>query len=229
MAQVLQTKTKETRDGATYYTADYVLTAGETNVSVVSADTPGFVQGVSVTDAEAGLKRARVTTRVNPTSYSSNWEAGGTSNTATVELVAGSRTEPIETFSSGNEAYDFASLSSASVKSVKDAVNADGTAPTSGAALNLYKLLLQGVTSYLAPSVVMRFTWVSSSPPSLVNLMKTFTPAGAPDLPENGNWLFTNCSYVLEIKQDGTAQYRITEEYTASGPGGWNPDIYPAA
>jgi hypothetical protein len=230
MAQILQTKTKETRDGATYYTADYVLTAGEASVSVVFADTPGAVQGITISDSEAGLKRARVTTRVFPVSYASNWTGDqAAAATSTVELVAGSRTEPIETFSSTDEAYDFASLSSASIKAVKDAVNADAVAPTSGAALNLYRLLLQGVTSYLAPSTVMRFTWVSDSPPSLVNLMKTFTPADAPDLPEDANWLFTNCSYVLEISQDGTRKYRITEEYTASGPGGWNANIYPAA
>jgi hypothetical protein len=231
MAQILQTKTKETRDGATYYTADYVLTAGESIVSVQTADTPGTVQGVAISDADAGLKRARVTTRVLPVAYTFSFapQSGGSTSNSTVELVAGARTEPIETFSSSEEQYNFADLSSASIKAVKDAVNADAEAPTSGAELNLYRLLLQGVTSYLAPSTVMRFTFVSSSPPSLVNLMKTITPVGAPDLPGGGNWLFTNCSYVLEVDQSGDPQYRITEEYTASGPGGWNANIYPPA
>lgn len=232
MAQILQTKTKETRDGATFHTADYVLTGGETTVVVSPSDTPGFVQNISITDAEAGLKRARVTTRQGPVLYASNWQGEqAEQNTSTVELVAGSRTEPIETFSSSESAYDFASLSSATIKAVKDAVNGDGTPPSSGAELNLYRLLLQGVTSYLAPSVIIRYTWVSDFPPSLVNLMKTFTPNGAPDLPENANWLFTNCSYVLELDPaddaDPPYRYRITEEYTASGPGGWNPNIYP--
>lgn len=230
MPQILQTKTKETREGATFHTADYVLTGGETVVVINQYETPGSVQNISIADTEAGLKRARVTTRQGPVSYTTNWqgEQGDTSD-STVELVAGNRTEPIETFSSSESAYDFASLSSATIKAVKDAVNGDATAPSSGAELNLYRLLLQGVTSYLAPSVVMRFTWTSENPPSLVNLMKTFTPNGAPDLPENANWLFTNCSYVLDLNEANAVRYRITEEYTASGPGGWNPNIYPAA
>jgi len=231
MAQILQTKTKETRDGGTYYTADYVLTAGESTVLVIANDTPGTVQGVAISDADAGLKRARVTTRILPLVYSVSYagSSGGSTSSSTVELVAASRTEPIETFSSSNANYNFASLSSATIKAVKDAVNADAAAPSSGAELNLYRLLLQGVISYLAPSTVMRFTFVSSEPPSLVNLMRVITPAGAPALPGGGNWLFTNCSYVLEVTQAGTPQYRITEEYTASGRGGWNPYIYPLA
>lgn len=226
MAQVLQTKTKETRDGGTFYTADYVLTAGETTVTIQAGDTPGTVVSVSLSDAEAGLKRGRVTTRVGPNNYTPPW-AGAQSGT-TVELATGNRTEPIETYSSSDANFDFASLSSSEIKAVKDAVNGTATAPAAGASLNLYRLLLQGVTSYLAPSVIMRFTWVSTVAPALDNLMKTYTPAGAPSLPESANWLFTNCSYVQEVDQAGTITYRITEEYTASGPGGWDPNIYPA-
>lgn len=227
MAQILQTKTKETRDGATFYTADYALTAGETSVTVQIGDTPGNVQSVSISDAEAGLKRARIVTRQGPISYTPTWTGSQTSTT--VEMVAGTRTEPIETFSSDDINFDFSALSETEIKAVKDAVNGDGDAPTSGASLNLYRLLLKGVTSYLAPSTVMRYTWISTTPPSLENLMKTFTPNGAPTLPASANWLFTNCSYVREIDASGTANYRITEEYTASGPGGWDPDIYPEA
>ena len=227
MAQILQTKSKESREGGTFYTADYALTAGEATVTISGTDTPGTVISVSIADAEAGLKRGRVTTRVGPSSYTPPWT--GSQSGTTVELVAGSRTEPIETYSSADAAYDFASLGSEEIKAVKDSVNGTAAAPSAGTSLNLYRLLLQGVTSYLAPSVVMRFTWVSSSPPSLANLMKTFTPSGAPDLPENANWLFTNCSYVQEVDQAGSISYRITEEYTASGPGGWEPNLYPEA
>jgi len=97
--------------------------------------------------------------------------------------------------------------------------------PTTGAKAELYNLLIKGVTSYLAPAISMRFTYVSSGPPILTNLMKIFTPRGAPTLPNGGNWLFTNCSYVIETV-NGQTQYRITEEYTASGKGGWNTSIY---
>jgi len=232
MAQIFQTKTKTDDRGKTSYTAEYVLTAGETTVSIDPSHTPGVITRVEITDIEAGLKRARVVSDENPvapgtgTNYDGSSGNSGSSNS--VEIITGTRTEPIETYvGSGN--FDFSTLSAADVKEVKDAVNDIGSAtvsaPTTGAKAALYNLLIKGVTSYLAPAVTMRFTYVSSQPPTLRNIMRIFTPRGAPTLPDGGNWLFTNCSYVIE-RINGRVQYRITEDYTASGPGGWNDNIY---
>lgn len=232
MAQIFQTKTQIDDRGKTSYTAEYVLTAGETSVAIDASHTPGVITRVEITNIEAGLKRARVTSDVNPVAPGTGTNADGTSgnsgSSSTVEVITGTRTEPIETFSgSGN--FNFSSMAAADVKAVKDAVNDIGNTsvsiPTAGTKAALYNLLIKGVTSYLAPAITMRFTYISSRAPNLSNLMKIFTPRGAPSLPGGGNWLFTNCSYVIETV-NGRIQYRITEDYTASGPGGWNGDIY---
>ena len=232
MAQIFQTKTKVDDRGKTSHTAEYVLTSGETSVAIDTSHTPGVITRVEITDIEAGLKRARVTSDVNPVAPGTGTNYDGTSgnsgSSSTVEVITGTRTEPIETYA-GSGDFNFSDMAAADVKEVKDAVNDIGNAsvaiPTTGAKAELYNLLIKGVTSYLAPAISMRFNYVSSGPPTLTNLMKIFTPRGAPALPNGGNWLFTNCSYVIE-RVNGQTQYRITEEYTASGPGGWNEDIY---
>jgi hypothetical protein len=232
MAQIFQTKTKVDERGKTSHTAEYVLTAGETTISIDPSHTPGTITRVEITDIEAGLKRARVVSDDAPvppgTGTNADNTSGNSGSSNTVEIITGTRTEPIETYAgSGN--YNFSNMAPEDVKEVKDAVNDIGNAsveiPTTGAKAELYNLLIKGVTSYLAPAITMRFTYVSSGPPSLANLMKIFTPRGAPILPGGGNWLFTNCSYVIE-RVNGRVQYRITEDYSASGKGGWNSDIY---
>ena len=228
MAQILQSKGKRNEQGGTVNFADYVLTGGESTANVVAGDTPGVLQSIEIADAEGGLKRARITTvqgafgTASPTSSVSD---------NTMELVAGSRTEPIETFSSSNSNYDFASLSADDLKEVRDAVADVGSAnvspPQDGTKFYLYQLLVKGVTSYLAPSVTLRYIYTSTTVPSLANIMKTIAnPNNAPSLPSGSNWLFTNLTYT--IVYDGTAaKYRVTEEYLASGPGGWDPNLYP--
>lgn len=228
MAQILQSKGKRNEQGGTVHFADYILTEGEATAVQVSGDTPGVLQSVEVADAEGGLRRARVSTLVYALAVASP-SSSVTENT--MELVAGSRTEPIETFASTDDDYNFASLSADELKEVRDAVADVGSStvapPISGKKFNLYRLLVKGVTSYLAPSVTMRYIYTSTSVPSMANIMKTIdNPTNAPALPGGGNWLFTNLTYT--IVYDGTSsRYRVTEEYLASGPGGWDSNLYP--
>jgi len=229
MAQILQSKGKRNEQGGTVNFADYVLTGGESTANVVAGDTPGVLQSIEIADAEGGLKRARITTvqgafgTASPTSSVSD---------NTMELVAGSRTEPIETFSSSNSNYDFASLSADDLKEVRETVADVGSAnvspPQDGTKFYLYQLLVKGVTSYLAPSVTLRYIYTSTTVPSLANIMKTIAnPNNAPSLPAGSNWLFSNLSYT--VIYDGTAaKFRVTEEYLASGKDGWDPNLYPA-
>ena len=149
-----------------------------------------------------------------------------------MELVAGSRTEPIETFYSNDSDYNFSALSADDLKEVRDAVADVGSGnvppPTDGPKYNLFNYLVKGVTSYLAPSVTLRYIYTSTSVPSLANIMKTIAnPNNAPSLPAGSNWLFSNLSYT--VIYDGTAaKFRVTEEYLASGKDGWDPNLYPA-
>lgn len=229
MAQILQSKGKRNEQGGTVYFADYALTAGENSVSVQSGDTPGVLQSIEIADAEGGVRRAKVTTIQGPYSAAS---PGSAVTDNTIELVAGSRTEPIETFASTDASYNFAALSAEDLKEVKDAVsdvgNGNVTPPASGAKAKLYQYLIKGVTSFLAPSVTLRYIYTSTSVPSLSNIMKTVSrPNNAPSLPDGGNWLFANLTY--QVVYDGTnTKYRVTEEYLASGRGGWDPNLYPS-
>lgn len=228
MAQILQSKGKRNEQGGTVHFADYILTDGETSVTQVVADTPGVLQSTEIADAEGGLRKARVTTVQGAFGTASPISSVSDN---TMELVAGTRTEPIETFSSSNSNYNFSELSADDLKEVRDAVSDVGSGtvspPQDGPKVYLYRLLLKGVTSYLAPSVTLRYIYTTTSVPSLANIMKTIaSPNNAPSLPAGHNWLFTNLTYT--VIYDGTAaKYRVTEEYLASGKGGWDPNIYP--
>lgn len=229
MAQILQSKGRRNEQGGTVYFADYALTGGETSVSVVAGDTPGVLQSIEIADADGGLKRAKVTTIAGAFSAAS---PGSTVTDNTIELVAGSRTEPIETFVSTDSNYNFSGLSAEDLKEVKDAVADVGsgnvTPPSSGAKANLYRYLVKGITSYLAPSVTLRYIYTTSTVPSLTNIMRTIRrPNNAPGLPDGGNWLFVNLTY--QVVFDGTnTRYRVTEEFLASGRGGWDANLYPS-
>lgn len=227
MAQLLQSKGKRNEQGGTVFFADYALTDG-TDAALVTGDTPGVLQSIEVSDGEAGVRRARITTVLG--AFGTASPASSVSDN-TMELVAGSRTEPIETFYSTSSNYNFSALSADDLKEVRDAVADVGSGnvapPTDGPKYNLFNYLVKGVTSYLAPSVTLRYIYTSTSVPSLANIMKTIAnPNNAPSLPAGSNWLFSNLSYTV-IYVDNAVKYRITEEYLASGKDGWDPNLYP--
>jgi len=228
MAQLLQSKGQRNEQGGTVYFADYALTDG-TSVTLVTGDTPGVLQSIEVSDGEAGVRRARITTVQGAFGAAS---PGSTVTDNTMELVAGSRTEPIETFYSTDSDYNFSALTADELKEVRDAVADVGSGnvppPTDGRKYYLFNYLVKGVTSYLAASVTLRYIYTSTSVPSLANIMKTIAnPNNAPSLPAGSNWLFSNLSYTV-IYDGSSVKYRVTEEYLASGKDGWDPNLYPA-
>jgi hypothetical protein len=81
------------------------------------------------------------------------------------------------------------------------------------------------VEAYLNPSkIIFRKTWMSLRKPGTNKAGKLDTPPSSgdpPNLTGGANWLNMGITSVRE----GNI-YHNTEEWMASGPGGWDPDIY---
>ena len=80
----------------------------------------------------------------------------------------------------------------------------------------------RGVDDYLLGTVTMRVAQEGQNEPSLDGLGRIQTPPGAPSLPNNRNWLLVG----VDAERVGTATWKVTREYRASGAGGWDPEIY---
>lgn len=97
-----------------------------------------------------------------------------------------------------------------------------------GVAKTLYEKKRRGIESYLKPGSLYRKTYCSADIPgsSLLNLVgkQTQPPSPCPSAPAGQSYL---CMGVSWNKQAGVVT--INEEYQLSGPGGWDPDLYPSA
>ncbi len=94
----------------------------------------------------------------------------------------------------------------------------------SAPALLLYTKKLRGIESYYRVQVTYRINYSDVSPPSdYAQVGKIKTPPGSnvPGLASGQNWLFIGFSWRLA----GGVTY-ITEEFLASGLGGWDADLY---
>jgi len=80
----------------------------------------------------------------------------------------------------------------------------------------------RGVDDYLLGTVTMRVAQEGQNEPSLDGLGRIQTPPGAPSLPNNRNWLLVG----VDAERVGTATWKVTREYRASGAGGWDLEIY---
>lgn len=85
-------------------------------------------------------------------------------------------------------------------------------------------LRMRGIDSVLKPSVTLHETFESDTLPSLAEIGKIneAIAANAPTLPSDGNWLFMGMT--AEALPNG--KWKISNEYRASGPGGWEPTLY---
>lgn len=92
----------------------------------------------------------------------------------------------------------------------------------------LYDKKRRGIESYLKPGSIYRKTYCSENIPGgalLDTVGKVVNvPSPCPNPPSDQEYL---CMGVSWTKQAGVVT--ITEEYQLSGPGGWDPDLYPAA
>lgn len=82
---------------------------------------------------------------------------------------------------------------------------------------------LRGVTDYFRPTVTLRVTEQNQGRVDLQGLCKIGSPGVNVDVPGSGNWLLVNIEG--DDPGDGT-DFAVTKEYMASGPGGWDPDLY---
>ena len=134
-------------------------------------------------------------------------------------------TEPLKTnpvFASGGT-Y---ALSDTALQSIKDAEAGTTTWKTlmtsSDTALAKYaRLAVQGIESYLVPSITLSVQTLEGSMPSLSYLGKKSTPSYYPTLPGSANWLLSGCN-----AESTPAGWRVTREYRASASNGWNTDLY---
>jgi hypothetical protein len=79
-----------------------------------------------------------------------------------------------------------------------------------------------GKESYLIPSTIYRKNTPSRARPLDIGPVGTIRNPGIGGGPLDSNWMFT----VKSWRRDGGV-YEITEEYMLSGPGGWDPILYP--
>ena len=90
----------------------------------------------------------------------------------------------------------------------------------------LYEKKRRGIESYLRPGAIYKTTYCSDSIPDAALLAKAgkiVTPdSPCPAAPSGQQYL---CMGITWTKQAGVVT--ISEEYQLSGPGGWDPDLYP--
>lgn len=137
----------------------------------------------------------------------------------TFELDGSTSEEPIETLP------DFQALAK-KYKAVMDGDKLEGWSQTVTIDGKAVKNPLLGVTAYLATGAVWRRSFGTPDFPDglLKELGCIYTPTGAkspPALPEGRTWLKRSLKAVWR----GNI-WQVTEEGLASGPGGWNRDIY---
>ena len=84
-------------------------------------------------------------------------------------------------------------------------------------------LALQGIETYLNPSITLSITDDEYSLPSIADIGHIASSlTNAPSLPTGGNWLFTG----MNAAALSNGKWRISREYRASGQKGWNTSIY---
>lgn len=167
--------------------------------------------------------------------YVFTYESSGSSpGDAQIQINGQAAQEPIETHPKFNGEQGFGTVSDADLAAIRASLNS-GTAPTfTGTALNLaaaqnlYALMLKGVTHYYTPSgVTYSETFDETTKPNLNELCSVDRPPqDAPSLRQGGNWLQIGLRANKVYEPDTqTSFWRVTREWLASGPRGWNADF----
>jgi hypothetical protein len=166
--------------------------------------------------------------------YVFTYESAGAPGDAQIQVNGQAAQEPIETHPKFNGEQGGGTVSDADLATIKASLN-DGSTPQftgTGAALtaaqNLYNLMLKGVTHYFTPSgITYSETFDETSKPNLSELCTVDRPpADAPSLREGSNWLMIGIrAQKLYQPESGNSFWRVTREWLASGPRGWNADF----
>jgi hypothetical protein len=160
--------------------------------------------------------------------------SGSAPGDAQIQINGQAAQEPIETHPKFNGEQGFGTVSDADLAVIRASLNS-GNAPTfSGTGLNLtaaqalYALMLKGVTHYYTPSgVTYSETFDETTKPNLNELCSVDRPPqDAPSLRQGGNWLQIGLRANKVYEPDTQAYFwRVTREWLASGPRGWNADF----
>ncbi|NDD53081.1 hypothetical protein EBZ39_04240 [bacterium] len=151
-----------------------------------------------------------------------------------VEVVSAVRTVPIEAHPNFGGEGRGSFVTAAGKKIIKDAVSVpdkkfsdiEDQIRESGSktdrARSLYGYLMDGITSYYEPSLVIRKTYQASSPPSAGQVGKIANPGvSVPGVPKKATFLLVNVS-----SRGQSGAYTVTEEYEMSGESGWDTFLY---
>ena len=160
--------------------------------------------------------------------------SGSAPGDAQIQINGQAAQEPIETHPKFNGGQNSGTVSDSDLAAIKAALN-DGKEPSltaTGADLeaaqNLYALMLKGVTNYYTPSgITYSETFDELVKPSLNELCSVSRPpSDAPQLRQGSNWLLLGLRAQKVYQPDTQSSFwRVTREWLASGPRGWNADF----
>lgn len=167
--------------------------------------------------------------------YVFTYESSGSApGDAQIQINGQAAQEPIETHPKFNGEQGFGTVTDSDLAAIKASLGS-GSAPSfSGTGLNLtaaqdlYALMLKGVTHYYTPSgVTYSETFDETVKPNLNELCSVDRPPqDAPSLRQGGNWLQIGLRANKIYEPDtATSFWRVTREWLASGPRGWNADF----
>lgn len=160
--------------------------------------------------------------------------SGSAPGDAQIQINGQAAQEPIETHPKFNGGQNSGTVSDSDLAAIKAALN-DGKEPSFTAtgqdleaAQNLYALMLKGVTNYYTPSgITYSETFDELIKPSLNELCSVNRPpSDAPQLRQGSNWLLIGLRAQKVYQPDTQSSFwRVTREWLASGPRGWNADF----
>jgi hypothetical protein len=163
--------------------------------------------------------------------YESNGSAPGD---AQIQINGQAAQEPIETHPKFNGEQEGGTVSDSDLAAIRASLSS-GSAPSFTAtgedltaAQSLYSLMLKGVTHYYTASgVTYSETFDETTKPDLNELCSVDRPPqDAPSLREGANWLQIGLRANKVYEPDTQNSFwRVTREWLASGPRGWNADF----
>ena len=181
------------------------------------------------------VSREYVTRPDGARDYVYTFEAVGDRSSEPEQQITGQAAqEPIETHPKFNGAQGFGNVTDSDLEAIRSALNSGshpsftGSGQNLSAAQELYQLMLKGVTNYYTPSgITYSETSDEDQKPTLTELCRVSNPPlDAPQLLENSSWLFIGlrAQRIYEPEKE-TKFWRVTREWLASGPRGWNADF----
>lgn len=167
--------------------------------------------------------------------YVFNYESSGSApGDAQIQINGQAAQEPIETHPKFNGADGGGKVTDADLAAIKASLGTGqapqftGTGTALTAAQKLYSLMLKGVTHYFTPSgITYSETFDETRKPNLNELCTVDRPPpDAPSIRNGSNWLLIGIRAQKVYQPDtGNSFWRITREWLASGPRGWNADF----